>query len=74
LSALVGIENVENIVCELSRIAEREELFVDATELGLVEMTRRTVFLEALVPEERSDRCIRKKRQDAPLLELFLIN
>ena len=36
VTALVGIEDVEDILGEFSWITEREELFVDAAEFGLV--------------------------------------
>lgn len=38
VTALVGIEDVEDILGEFSWITEREELFVDAAEFGLVEV------------------------------------
>jgi hypothetical protein len=41
---LVFIKHVEYVVCELSGIAKRKELLVYATKLGLVELTRWTVF------------------------------
>lgn len=50
IAALVGIEDVEDILGEFSGITEWEELFVYSGEFRLVEPTRRTVFLETLVP------------------------
>jgi len=53
MTTLVCIEYVEDIVGEFCRLAEGEELLIYPTEFGLVEMTGRTVFLEALVPNRR---------------------
>ena len=39
----VVVEYVEDVVCELTRIAKGEELFVDAAEFFLVELATRTV-------------------------------
>jgi len=49
-AVLVLVEDVENIVCELARVTEREELLVYVTKLGPVEVARRTVLEESLVP------------------------
>lgn len=47
---LVLIEDVENVICEISWVTEREELFIYPAELCLVELARGTVLEEALVP------------------------
>jgi hypothetical protein len=47
---LVLVEDIEDVVRELARVAEREELAVDAPELGLVELAARAVLQKALVP------------------------
>ena len=52
---LVFIEDVEDIVCELARVTEGEELLVYMTEFGPVELAGWTVLEEALVPRARSD-------------------
>jgi len=57
LTALVCVEDIEDIVSKLCRLAEGEELLVYPTELGLVEMSRGAVFLETLVPK-RSILCV----------------
>ena len=49
-AVLVLIKYVEDIVGELSRVAEGEELFIDLAELVLVELTGGTVLEEALIP------------------------
>ena len=53
LAALVGVKDVEDVVCELAGVAEGEELLVYPAELGLVEVARGAVLLEALVPGRR---------------------
>ena len=39
----VVVKDVEDVVCELARIAKGEELFVDAAEFFLVELATRTI-------------------------------
>lgn len=46
---LVRIEDVEDVVCERGRIAEREELLIDLLELLLGEHARRAVLQEACI-------------------------
>lgn len=52
---LVFVKDVEYVLCERRRVAEREELLVDARELGLVKHTRGAVLQEALVPGWRQN-------------------
>lgn len=39
MAVLVLVEDVEDIVCEFAWVAEREELLVYPTELGLIELS-----------------------------------
>lgn len=45
----VGVKDVENIVGECGRVAEREELFVDFLKLRLVQRTGGTVLEESYI-------------------------
>ena len=56
-TVLVLVKDVEYIVCELAGVTKGEELLVYATELGSVEVARRTIPEEALVPRAASERC-----------------
>jgi len=49
-TVLVFVKDVEYIVCELARVAKREELLVYATKFGPIEVARWTVPEESLVP------------------------
>ena len=46
----VFIEDIEDIVCKLARISKWKELFVNPTELSLVQMAGRAIFKKAPVP------------------------
>ena len=49
-AVLVLIEDIEDVVRELARVSEGEELLVYSAKLSLVELTGRAVLEEALVP------------------------
>jgi hypothetical protein len=49
-AVLVLVEDVEDIIREFTWIAEGEELLIDPTEFGLIELAGGTVLQEALVP------------------------
>ena len=52
-AVLVLVKDLEDVVCELARVAEGEELLVDLAELGFVELAGGAVFQEAFVPAKR---------------------
>lgn len=66
LPAVIRIEDVEDVVCEFSGVAEREELLVYPAELFLVEMAGGAVLLEALVPvDEIASESVRESGKSA---------
>ena len=58
MTVLVLVENIEDEIREVTRIAEREELLVYSAEFCLVQLSTGAIFQKALVPKARKIRAL----------------